>query len=297
MKFYKRFPGDINIKTGHLTPSQFGCYDRLLDHYYATEKPIPANGAHSICRAVTASDRHACDTVLGEFFHLTGAGWEQQRAEEMIAEAQPKIEAARVNGLKGGRPVGSKKKPTGLISGTEEGDSEKASQSQSNSPTSNSISKPSASHPPAEGMTAEFDEFWQAWPKGERKQDKAKCLDHWKRNNLTAIGALILADVRVKRGTVKWAEGFIEAPLVYLRGKRWEDGVVPDAPGAHQPAVTVADNPGLQKTQAYIAQQDAHGAAAAQLTDEEHAAISARLAHAREVAASAAARTPLKAVA
>ena len=39
----------------------------------------------------------------------------------------------------------------------------------------------------------------------------------------------ILADVRVKRGTQKWQGGFVEAPLVYLRGKRWEDGVEPEA--------------------------------------------------------------------
>ena len=31
MKFYKRFPGDIDIKTGDLTLVEFGAYDRLLD--------------------------------------------------------------------------------------------------------------------------------------------------------------------------------------------------------------------------------------------------------------------------
>jgi hypothetical protein len=74
-----------------------------------------------------------------------------------------------------------------------------------------------------------FEEFWLAWPKNERKQDKAKCLDHWKRNGLDETGDAILADVRTKRGTKKWQDGFIEAPLVYLRGRRWADGVVPDA--------------------------------------------------------------------
>lgn len=74
-----------------------------------------------------------------------------------------------------------------------------------------------------------FEEFWLAWPKNERKQDKAKCLDHWKRNGLDETGDAILADVRTKRGTKKWQEGYIEAPLVYLRGRRWADGVVPDA--------------------------------------------------------------------
>lgn len=72
---------------------------------------------------------------------------------------------------------------------------------------------------------ARFAEFWNAWPRNERKQDKAKCVDHWKRNGFDAIADAILADVATKRKTQKWAEGFIEAPLVYLRGKRWEDGV------------------------------------------------------------------------
>jgi uncharacterized protein YdaU (DUF1376 family) len=174
MKFYKRFPGDINIKTGHLTPSQFGCYDRLLDHYYATERPIPAAGAHSICRAVTAADRQACDVVLAEFFVLTAAGWEQQRAEEMIAEAQPKIEAARTNGLKGGRPVGSGKKPSGLFaqtqSGTETGDFEKASQSQStSSPTSKKKATAAPSLPAPDGVDPQV---WVDWLK-LRKAKKA----------------------------------------------------------------------------------------------------------------------------
>jgi len=88
------------------------------------------------------------------------------------------------------------------------------------------VSKPTASHPARRGVR--FDEFWAAWPKNERKQDKGKCLDHWKRNELDAVADAILADVRTKRGTQKWAEGYVEAPLVYLRGKRWEDGVTPN---------------------------------------------------------------------
>lgn len=77
---------------------------------------------------------------------------------------------------------------------------------------------------PPKGGGERFEDFWLGWPKNERKQDKAKCLDHWKRHGLDDLADAILADVRAKRGTQKWAEGFVEAPLVYLRGKRWEDG-------------------------------------------------------------------------
>lgn len=148
MKFYKRFPGDIGIKTGHLTPSEFGCYDRLLDHYYATEAAIPADRAYSICRAINKADQQACDRVLAQFFDLTDDGWVQQRADEMIAEALPRIEAARQNGKKGGRP--RKQKPTGFSAGThdatQQGGSEKTSQSQKS---------PSETNPPPGGVGGE----------------------------------------------------------------------------------------------------------------------------------------------
>ena len=91
-------------------------------------------------------------------------------------------------------------------------------------------------NPRKRGSVADrFEEFWLAWPKGERKQDKAKCLDHWKRNQLDEHANIVLADVRTKRGTMKWREGYIEQPLVYLRGKRWEDGVVPQGEGQSEP--------------------------------------------------------------
>ena len=228
MKFYSRYPGDINIKTGHLDPAEFGCYDRLLDHYYATEAPIPASGAYSICRAVKAEHRRACDNVLAQFFELTDAGWVQQRAEEVIAAALPRIEAARANGKKGGRPRGTQEKPTGFSVETQDEPRAKAIHKPESSPTSKTVSKASPSHPPGGGKGGRFMEFWTAWPKSERKQDRAKCWEHWRAKDLDAIADTILADVRGKRGTTKWSEGYIEAPLVYLRGRRWEDGVEPD---------------------------------------------------------------------
>lgn len=143
MKFYKRFPGDIQIKTGHLSMAEFGAFDRLLDHYYSTEVPLPKERSrcYAIARAMSPSDRRDVDTVLNEFFTETDSGWEQARADEMIADAQPKIEAARTNGRKGGRPktakTETKEKPTGFSketqSETEGAVFEKASQSQSSS--------------------------------------------------------------------------------------------------------------------------------------------------------------------
>lgn len=81
---------------------------------------------------------------------------------------------------------------------------------------------------PQGGMTR-FEDFWTAWPKSERKQDKVKCAKKWRRDGLDCKADQILGDIAVKRQTQKWQEGYVEAPLVYLNGKRWEDGVTPAA--------------------------------------------------------------------
>lgn len=83
--------------------------------------------------------------------------------------------------------------------------------------------------PPTPKGVCRFEDFWSAWPKSERKQDKVKCARKWKDGGLDAEADRILADIAVKRQTQKWQGGFIEAPLVYLNGKRWEDGVTPGA--------------------------------------------------------------------
>ena len=75
-----------------------------------------------------------------------------------------------------------------------------------------------------------FDEFWNSWPKSERKQDKGKCADKWKAQSFDDLFEVILADLATKKKTQKWQGGFIEAPEVYLNNRRWEDGVTPDAP-------------------------------------------------------------------
>lgn len=81
---------------------------------------------------------------------------------------------------------------------------------------------------PPKGGCKRFEEFWTAWPKSERKQDKVKCAEKWRRGDLDDLADDILADIAVKRQTAKWKEDsgkYIEGPLVYLNGRRWEDGV------------------------------------------------------------------------
>lgn len=106
MNFYKRYVGDIQRDTGHLSLAEFGAYDRLLDHYYATEMPLPADidACCRIARAMTAPERKAVESILKQYFTLTEAGYTQKRTEKEIADAKPAMVSARLNGQKGGRP-------------------------------------------------------------------------------------------------------------------------------------------------------------------------------------------------
>ena len=136
MKFYKRFMGDIQAKTGHLSLAEFGAYDRLLDHCYSTEAPLPADldACCRITRATSAAERKAVERVLGEFFDLTEQGYIQHRVLEMLAEAQPKIAANQRNGKLGGRPRrnpdGTQEKPNGSSGETQNEPNDNLSQSQ-----------------------------------------------------------------------------------------------------------------------------------------------------------------------
>lgn len=115
MNYWPRWIGAIRKRTMHLSLAQMGAYDRLLDHYYAEEKPLPGS-LEACCRiagAVTKAERDAVASVLAEFFSIGERGFANERADEEIAMALPKIAAAQANGKRGGRP----KKPTGFPAG------------------------------------------------------------------------------------------------------------------------------------------------------------------------------------
>lgn len=70
-----------------------------------------------------------------------------------------------------------------------------------------------------------FPDFWALWPSTDRKTQKAKCLEKWKTHNLDSKAQVILAHVAALKLTEKWRNGFEPAPMTYLNGKQWEDGI------------------------------------------------------------------------
>lgn len=128
MNYWPRWINAIKKRTATLSLAEMGAYDRLLDHYYAEEQPLPAD-LDECCRiavALTKDERKAVEKVLAKFFTLMPDGYRNERADEEIALALPKIAAAKTNGAKGGRPKGTGKQPTGNPPGFQQEPTSKA---------------------------------------------------------------------------------------------------------------------------------------------------------------------------
>lgn len=115
MNYYERHIGDYAKDAGHLSMLEHGAYTLLLDRYYSTEQPIPVDQVYRIARARTEEECAAVDTVLREFFKPSEKGWVNGRGDEEIEKARLRIEIARENGKKGGRPKKqAEKNPMGI---------------------------------------------------------------------------------------------------------------------------------------------------------------------------------------
>jgi len=86
MNYYPFHIGDYVSATRHLSWEEDAAFRRLLDTYYTTEKPLPAD-LRACCRlvmATTESQREAVRVVLEEFFQATEIGWVNGRADREI---------------------------------------------------------------------------------------------------------------------------------------------------------------------------------------------------------------------
>lgn len=85
-KWWPRNVADYQIKTKHLSMIQHGAYTLLLDHYYLTNKPIPAIAEQvwRICGAVAPIEQDAIAFVLSEFFVERDGFYHHDRVDEEL---------------------------------------------------------------------------------------------------------------------------------------------------------------------------------------------------------------------
>lgn len=86
MHYWQLHIGDWSKSCGHLSAAETGFYIRLLNVYYDTEKPIPADIA-SACRlagARTSKEREEVARILSDYFVIEQDGWHNKRADSEI---------------------------------------------------------------------------------------------------------------------------------------------------------------------------------------------------------------------
>jgi uncharacterized protein YdaU (DUF1376 family) len=236
VNYYRRYIGDFQADTMSLSMMEQGAYDRLLDHYYATERPIPLNSdrAAIICRAITLEERAAVQMILDYYFNRTAAGWEHLRVKKEIELSKARSGAAKESGKRGadsrwhGKHDG---KPYGEQDGNSDskGDS-KADSKRNGSPTTNH--QPNTNNTTSSAIadySAGFVRFWQTWPKSKRKLRKFNAWKIWTRLNLDPFTETIVAHVLAARDSQHWRDGFDPMPETYLNQRRWDDDLEPGA--------------------------------------------------------------------
>lgn len=97
VNYYPHHIGDYSRDTAHLSMLEDAAYRRMLDLYYAAEKPLPMNrqGIYRLVRAKSKAEQSAVDVILGEFFTESEQGWRNARADAEIIKAQEKSQSAR----------------------------------------------------------------------------------------------------------------------------------------------------------------------------------------------------------
>lgn len=96
VNFFKLYIGDYQRDTAHLSVTEHGAYLLMLQHYYATEKPLPTGKAlHRMLRAQDKSEREAIDAVVSAFWRATESGLVNARADAEIGRAAMQAETNR----------------------------------------------------------------------------------------------------------------------------------------------------------------------------------------------------------
>ena len=99
MNYYSFHVGDFSAHTSHLYPMEELAYRRMLDQYYLSESPLPAD-PEKVARLIGMRDQSAMvSEILSEYFVKSDDGWTNKRADEEIAKYKAKASRATAANL------------------------------------------------------------------------------------------------------------------------------------------------------------------------------------------------------
>lgn len=100
MNWYKFSVAEYRAQTAHLIDSEDLAFRRLLDWYWLSEKPIPADEV----AAITKLDVAESERVLQEFFELQDSCYHLPWLDKELVKRQARAEVSQKCGKLGGRP-------------------------------------------------------------------------------------------------------------------------------------------------------------------------------------------------
>ncbi len=86
MHYYQHDLTGYRLATAHLSLMEHGVYRLLIDHYYATEAPLPKdeNTLRRIVRAAATPERKALKSILRQFFIFEDGAFHDRTIDKAI---------------------------------------------------------------------------------------------------------------------------------------------------------------------------------------------------------------------
>lgn len=106
MNYYRRYVGDYQRDTMHLSLVEHGVYAVLLDAYYARDGNLQSDIGDLIrtCRAFSKAEQAAVGRIAEEFFPVNGTGKRHnKRADAELSIALKAIETMKKSGIIGAK--------------------------------------------------------------------------------------------------------------------------------------------------------------------------------------------------
>ena len=239
MHYYKRNIGDYAKRAGRLSLLQHGVYTQLLDACHEREAFPTEQEAIDWVWASSTEEIEAVRVVLRRLFKEEEGRFVHDEVLNNLAKYHAHGEANRVIALarEAKKRAAKQHEKARTVHEPCELEHEPCTNRAKKAPNHKPINQepitnnqntpplPPKGEEPAPAFSKGFLEFWEAWPRSERKQAKGQCYKSWKKAKTESHAAEIIKHVEACKESAGWSKDggqYIPAPLVYLNQRRWE---------------------------------------------------------------------------
>jgi len=219
VNYYYHHIGDFKKDTSFLTHEQRSIYLEMLWMYYDQEHGLDKDTKMLAIKVQSTIEQ--VKFLLSVYFDEQEDCYTHKRIEEELEKTYTKSETARKSAQarwdKQSMQTHSKCNANGILPNTQ----------YPIPSTQNPIPKnhTTLSLEEQELCDKTFIDFWDIYPKNERKIRKKACEEKWKKKKLYKIADKIINHIRQMKNSDQWRRGFAPGPIVYINQERWLDEI------------------------------------------------------------------------